>query len=474
MKNKILNALKPFRVPLIILGVFLIALLVMGVILPGVQSSVAGTSPVVSIEAENDTVYQSGTELSAEDFTVTATHENGGTSTLGSDEYELSTTSLSPVGETTTLTITYLEDESITCSVDVSVEREKVVGFQVGYPEVTNVTAVLYSNGELCFEGEGDVLICNQGEYPWFDYDGIDDYPITAVSFEDGVTPTDMNYWFEGIETLTYVDSIPSSVQTMVRTFANCTALTQAADWSACTSLLNINEVYSGCTALTGTEPLVESIRTAYRAYAECTNLLSCPDSSNASSLYDATEMYAQCTNLVDAEVGPAVEDMTYMFSDCINLINMPEIPDGVEDMTYAFANCVKLSADGGTLTAIPSSVEVLTGCFSECELLQGTLTINSEASEYDGIFSNACLATQLNLVGSSNLLDLYANSYDGTGQIFVNGYSPDSSVTEITDVYPDYADEESNYSESSSTSRDVYSGNETSLEDEYTEEELE
>ena len=442
MKDKILQQLRPFRIPLVILCVFLAVLLILGVALPSVRTAVNGSSPVVSITAENDTVYDSGDEIATDEFTVTAVHENGSESELSADEFTLDRNSINPIGVSTEVTVTYTEDPSISCKVDVQVQRDPIVSFQVGYPDIYGVTATLYSNGELCFEGEGEVLVCDEGDHPWLDYENMDENPIRSVSFDDGVTPTNMNYWFEGIETLTYVDTLPVTVQSLERTFADCTALTRAADWSGCTNLYNIDEVYSGCTALVDATPLVSSIRSAYQAYTGCTSLVSCPDSSGADHLTNASEMYAQCTSLADAEIGPAVEIMSGMFEDCINLRRMPSIPDRARDLSSAFNGCGVLGAaegesedQGNLLTNIPASAEDISNMFTDCMLLQGELTVDCDAEEFSGAFSgDTCKSTQVNLTGSSQLLDVFANTNE-YGNVTVNGESPDPELTTYRDV---------------------------------------
>lgn len=442
MKDKILEQLRPFRIPLIILGVFLAVLFILSVALPSVRTAMNGSSPVVSILAENDTVYEGGDEISPEDFTVKAVHENGGKSELSTDEFKIDKKEIPPIGATAEITVTFVDDPEISCKTEVQVEREPVVKFQVGYPDISGVTAILYSNGELCLEGKGEVLVCDEGEYPWLDYENMDENPVRSVSFKDGVTPTSMNYWFEGIETLVYVDTLPSTVQSLEKTFADCTALTTAADWSACTNLYNIDEIYSGCTALAQAEPLVPSISSAYQAFKECTSLVSCPDSSNAENLINSSGMYAQCTSLADAQIGPAVENMSEMFEGCINLRRMPRIPDRARDLSSAFSGCVVLGAAEGEsegqenlLTNIPASAEDISNMFSDCMLLQGELTVDCESEKFSGVFSgDTCKSTQVNLTGNSRLLDVLANTNE-YGNVTVNGEKPDPELTSYRDV---------------------------------------
>lgn len=114
--------------------------------------------------------------------------------------------------------------------------RDAILRFNCGNPNLKSVKATLYDNGELCFEGKGDVLQFEN--FPWLDsYDQQDDYPIESVTFEDGVTPVVMDNWFNGLETLEYVGKLPSSIESLNATFSGCIALKEGADWSACTNL---------------------------------------------------------------------------------------------------------------------------------------------------------------------------------------------------------------------------------------------
>ncbi len=429
--RKFLNQLGPLKKPLIALIAFLFLWIFITAVLPKINDAITNQTPIVSISATNDRAYGRGEEISPDDFTVIATHESGKTNYITAERIRISNVSISPVGASTAVTVYLLEDESIKCETEVTVAREKVVGFQCGYPEVSNVTAVLYSNGELCFEGEGDVLVCEPGDYPWLNYNGSDKYPITAISFQEGVTPTNMDYWFDGLNTLTYVGAIPSSVRTMVGTFAGCTRLTAAADWSECKNLLNIQNVYKNCRRLTQTCPIPASIRVAEYAYAYCDNLLACADASGAASLTKAKGMYANCPTLVDANIGPAVRDMSKMFTGCINLKEMPVIPDSVRDMSSAFRDDISLQ----TFSAIPSGVTDISGAFSNCQLLHGEVTIHCDTKKFSNVFSDACVATKINLVGDSHLLDAYANTNEYEN-VYVHGLSANSSIQDYFDVF--------------------------------------
>ena len=89
MLKKILKELHPFKLPLIILGVFLLILLILGLIMPAINSAVADTEPIVSIKAENTNTYNRGDTINLDDFEITAVHDNGNESSLSSEDVKI-------------------------------------------------------------------------------------------------------------------------------------------------------------------------------------------------------------------------------------------------------------------------------------------------------------------------------------------------------------------------------------------------
>lgn len=414
------EALASFKKALIILGIFLVLFVSVKVIIPVVSNKSTEKSPVISIEAENETEYTGTQTISPEDFTVYEVHENGGKTELDTEEYEISQTTVNPVGKTTTITVSLVEDPDLKCSVDVQVEREKIFGFHCGYPNESDVIAVLYSNGELCFEGEGDVLQFDEGEFPWQDYDGMDDYPVTAVSFEKGVTPTSMDNWFSNMETLTYIDEIPASVRSMSYTCSGCTALTEGPDWSNCTELLNIMSVCEDCISLTSAAAIPASVRNAVAAFAGCLEMQTSPDLSGAESLVNAESMFEECKKLTAISMPPNVENISYMFAGCINLKEMPQIPDTTQYMEGTFENNISLMK----LSPIPAGVKDVTKCLENCGLIEGTFTIDADPEEYGSFLLDTAVATKVDLTGESKLLNELALTTEN-GNITVNGKEP-------------------------------------------------
>lgn len=431
--DTIFEILKKFKIPLIIAGAVVVLLLVVNNIYPILKDANDHKTPIVEIIAENSKVYEPTEEILIDDFIITAIHEDGKRTDVALSDVELSKTSINITGDTTTVTIIYKPDTSIYCNVDVKSRREKIIGFQCGYPDVKNVIAVLYSNGELCFEGKGDTLTFPEGEYPWQNYEESSEYPIKSVTFESGVTPRIMDYWFEGVVTLEHVDPIPESVQSMKKTFNGCTALTTIADWTNCTNLLDITGAYGECVNLKYTFEVPQSVTKASGAFSGCILLQKTPNLANATSLKMADGMFERCAKLVSITMPPNVTNIANMFASCINLQIMPSIPESVVYMDGTFSGCTALN----TLSEIPYNVYSISNCFANCEFIGGTCTINANPEELGGVFSGACVATSLDLNGSSVILDAFANTNEYSN-ITVNGKPPIPEIQSYED-YKEY-----------------------------------
>ena len=427
--DTVIELIKQFKMPLIVIVGALVLFVTFGTVVPMIQEANANKTPIEKITAENKREYRNTDEILPQDFKVTAIHEDGAKTNLPSSEVELSRTTLNPVGDTTTVTLTWIQDSSVTCDVDVKVDRKKIVGFQCGYPNVDNVVAVLYSNGELCFEGEGDTLISEKGRYLWQQkYDGSKDYPIRSVTFEKTVRPRVMDYWFCGIDTITYIAPIPDSVQSMKGTFQNCTQLTTMADWTNCSGLLNISECYQGCENLKYTVAVPASVKRATKAFDGCISLQKTPNLTTATSLTLCDSMFSSCEKLVSITMPPNANDISNMFNGCRNLQIMPSIPNSVVNMERTFRDCTALK----TLADVPMSVTNMTSCFENCYYIEGTAIINASPENVGNCFNNSCESTHLDLGGSSLILDAFANTCK-YGNITVNGQKPIPEITSLS-----------------------------------------
>ena len=184
---------KTFQKPIILLAAFILVLLVVLKIVPAIKESAAEDSPVTKIIVTNNNTYAQGEEIAAGDFEVIAVHKNGAKTAIDTDKVKLSKTTPDPTGSITEVKVSA---EGQSCRVKVKNERNKIVTFECGNPDVSAVKAVLYSNGELSFEGVGDILAFTNAEFPWKSYEGDDDYPVKAVTFEETVTPSSMDGYF--------------------------------------------------------------------------------------------------------------------------------------------------------------------------------------------------------------------------------------------------------------------------------------
>jgi len=380
-------------------------------------------SPIVTIKATAQKKYLCGETFRPEDFKVTATHENGRTSVLKKDSYTLSVTTTNVVGTKTMVTIALKDDPDITCKVEAKTIRHKVVEWNIGYPNVEDVTATFYDTGELHFSGTGEFMTFDEAQIPWKNYE--DNEGISSITFSDTVEPTILDNYFSGLEQITYVGKIPSTVRSMRSTFANCIYLTKTADWSGCENLTDITSCYEGAKSIKETIAIPSSVVRADYTFKDCTALQYPVDISNAVSLDSCVAMYFNCRCLVEANIATNVTDAESMYQNCINLKTVPEFGPKILYIDNMFNGCTSLR-DGGT---IPASVASISNLFYGCLYLEGEITMDCNATTYDGAFGETCRMTEVNLVGASNYLYEYAVTCNYFN-VFVNGYEPTVNQT--------------------------------------------
>lgn len=412
---------------LIIMAIALALLLLAKTAYPLALGMLAEDSPVVEIQAENKNMYVASDTIRKCDFHVTAIHENGKTSTLPERGFSVSRKKPVPYGKHTVVTVSLKGDKGISCKVKLKNKRDKVASLPCGSPDINAVRAVLYSNGELCFEGKGEVVQKNDGEFLWQDSDHADS--VRYVTFQDSVRPTSMDYFFSNMESLKYIAPIPETVTSMSGTFYGCSALVKAPDWEKCGSLLDISQCFAGCENLRKVPAIPSSVRVMTAAFQGCTALQDAPDLSGASSVVTADNAFEDCEQLAHVNLPPGVENIRNIFTGCINLKEMPEIPSSVLDMGEAFSGDISLSV----LTSIPAHVMDVSSCFSGCHKIGGPLWVDANPEEYSGCFDNAAIATSVDLQGNSVILDVLAN----TGKnITVKGAAPNPDITSYEDVF--------------------------------------
>ena len=100
--------------------------------------------------------------------------------------------------------------------------------------------------------------------------------------------------------------------------------------------------------------------------------------------------------------------------------------------MEGTFSGAVSLSKFDAI---IPDTVQELNQTFKNCELLAGQIQIDCNVENFEEIFTGACQATKVNLVGNSMLLDAYANTCD-MDNVYVNGIKPNTAIQQYEDIF--------------------------------------
>lgn len=416
-----------FKKPLLVIAGFTMLFLLLGKGLPAIRDLIVGRSPIVGIEAKNEREYLKTATIKVSDFDLYYIHKNGKKTRMNKDDVTLSTTKPSLVGATTKVTI---KKEKWACTVNVKNKRQIIAEFECGKPNLKDVKATIYSNGELSFTGNGNILSYKNNDYPWLSYDKKDDNPITAITFENTVKPIYMDGYFKDLKQLTYVEAIPDSVESMEETFFGCISLTTAPDLEKCKKLVNMSSCFANCDKMVSPPAVPSSVKNLNACFENCVELKTGADVSRASNVLTANNMYAGCSTLNEAELPPNVKVIDETFMNCINIKKMPVIPDTVESMEDTFENNISLIET----TAIPAYVKSVSGCFQGCTKLKGILVINGNPQNYSGFLSNAAIATNLDLQGDSKMLDILAQQGKENPYITVNGNRPNYDIN-----YNDY-----------------------------------
>jgi hypothetical protein len=386
--------------------------------LPGLLAP-KSNAPVTEMKATNNDEYKPGEEINPKDFKVMARHTDGKETQLGKNDFTVSPSKANGYKATTPVTIT-LKKTQLKIHTSVKNKRKKVCSWNVGNPAAKEVKAVYYDTGELSFEGAGNIMSFDDENAPWIANTKDEDIEIKSVTFGKDVTPKTLDYDFKNLESLTYVDPIPDTVESIRDAFSGCIKLKKMPDWSKADGLLDAENAFSGCTALTETYPTPANIVSLNDTFSGCESLIDAPDMSGSVNINSMEEAFMQCSKLVNVELPSKVKNLDRTFSSCINLETAPRVPDGTLSMNSTFAECTSLQ----TPTDIPASVTDVSGAFSECRQLGGKMRIDTATEEYSSMFSEAVSSRMLDLTGDSVQLTHMANTCE-TGNITVNGQTP-------------------------------------------------
>ncbi|MFR6158447.1 MAG: leucine-rich repeat protein [Blautia producta] len=384
---------------------------------------IVGRSPIVGIEAENEKEYEKSSIIKISDFDLYYLHENGKRTRMSEEGVTISKDKPNKVGATTEVT---LKKEKWECTVELKNKRHVVAEIECGKPNLKDVKATVYSNGELAFTGTGDILSYNNNDYPWLSFDGIDKNPITSITFEDTVKPIYMDGYFRELHELEYVENIPASVESLEGTFSGCSALKIAPDLEHCKNLLNMSHCFENCIAMVKPPSIPSSVKNLDSCFASCAELKEGTDVSHATGVMTAIQMYSGCSMLNKADLPPQVKVIDDAFKNCINMKKAPAIPESVESMSNTFQNNTSLVE----ASTIPANVRDVSGCFQGCAKLKGILIVNGNPKKYTGFLSKASIATNLDLQGNSKMLDILAQQGNENPNITVNGSKPNYDIT--------------------------------------------
>lgn len=300
---------------------------------------------------------------------------------LSEDQYTLEPATVPEHGHDFTLTVSLKEDEEITVSETLLIQRKEMLRYDIGRSDPEAVQAVLYENGDLEIQGSGEVKKFKESDIPWREGE------VIYLSWIDPEADVEsMDYWFSGSETfLGMLCPVSDTVKTMVQTFYGCTAMTMVPDMSGAVNLEDLTGCYSG-SAITDGGEWPGNLKTAEEAYKNCISLIHAADASACVQLKSMKNCYSGCTALSDSDTPDCTENMEGAYQNCLN-IKQATIPSKVSNLASTYAGCTGLTKVEGT---IPASCDSLSGTFKDCKFLSGELKINCSISSLSGTFTGA------------------------------------------------------------------------------------
>lgn len=151
------------------------------------------------------------------------------------------------------------------CQMEVPNKRDKIVGFQCGYPNAADVVGVLYSNGEFCYEGENvrvtketfkdctDLQVCADmsGSEKITIIDSMYEncQKLASCTLKDGIVS--MRSTFLGCINLKQISDFPSTVKYMENTFSGDVSLNNFA-YTIPDTVKTLTGCFSNCQVLSG------------------------------------------------------------------------------------------------------------------------------------------------------------------------------------------------------------------------------
>ena len=164
--------------------------------------------------------------------------------------------------------------------------------------------------------------------------------------------------------------------------------------------------------------------------FSGCTNLVSSPAISTG--VTDMTGAFSGCTRLTVAPTIPSsVTNMTETFLNCTNLVNGPTILGSVTDMSSTFRGCTSLV----NAPSIPSSVVNMNATFSGCTSLKNAPSIPNGVTNLSSTFGGCTSLEEAPSIPSS-VTNMNA-TFVGCTRITTAPTIP-SNVADITSMFKD------------------------------------
>ena len=262
----------------------------------------------------------------------------------------------------------------------------------------SGLKAELWTTGELVFSGAGEAkTFSSVDEVPWKD----DAVSILTLRFEDDVTFTSMDHWFEGMRLGTSYFSIPDlpdSVTSMVATFKGCTYLQNMGALPASVKDLTdtfngagvfafynppeipdgvekLDRTFKGCNKLKSLPAVPANVKSASEAFSGCIAATSAAGSiSVPDGCTNAAGMFYGCGQLKfpeDFSIADSVTDTSDMFYNCRGLSTLPDVPANCTNAKGMFASC-------GTVKAIPENYVIPDGVTNAASMFQRCTSIEA------------------------------------------------------------------------------------------------
>lgn len=203
-----------------------------------------------------------------------------------------------------------------------------------------------YHSFKMTGNGDPKLNVTSEANLPWYEYLGSIEY----YSISDTVKPKNMDFWFTKSKIAT-VDKIPSTVESMNFTFAECYNLKSVIDLSGVQQYMN-------------------------STFARCYNLQSVQKFPN----YVAT-----CQNT---------------FNGCTALTTFCGVPSYVVDATGMYYNCTAMQVPENSDIKLSKKLKKAEALFYNCKELCGNITINSDLESYSCMFYNVGDKLTLNYGG--------------------------------------------------------------------------